>query len=135
MEIAKRIMELEEELKELKKQKETEKQEARDKFVLKGKLTVTKRSHDPFYGLPEEFRRICISIEYTNTEEAREVGLYPTPGGMTYYYFEGWIVSLGGGKMILVTPRKATEEEWKSVVAGNVPRKFLRDWVKKIIKE
>lgn len=87
------------------------------------------------YGLPVGFRRIYIFIEYTNAKEAREVGIYVNAGGMTYHYLDGWIVGLGGGKMILDVPCKATEIEWQSIIDGNVPRKFLRDWVKKVVKE
>lgn len=134
MKIAKKIEKLEKELQELKEQRDAEKKEASDKFVVEGKLIVVKTKHDSFYGLPEEFRRIRISIEYTNEKEASEVGIYVNSGGMTYYYLESWIVGIGSGKIILDVPCKATESEWQSIIDGNVPRKFLRAWVKKIVK-
>lgn len=135
MTIAKKIEKLEAELEKLKTQRDAEKQEARDKFVVKGKLIVAKTGRGTLHRLPEEFRRITISIEYTNEKEAREVGLRVSAGGMTYHYLEGWIVGLGGGAVILDAPCKATEKEWQSIISGNVPKKFLRDWVKKYVKE
>lgn len=134
MKIAKKIEKLKKELEELKKQREAEKKEAKKRFVVKGKLIVVKTKRDFFHRLPEEFRRINISIEYTNAKEAREVGIHVSGGGMTYHYLEGWIVGIGGGTMILDVPCKATEIEWQSIIDGNVPRKFLRDWIKKMVK-
>ncbi len=135
MEIAKKIEKLEKELRDLVQQREAEKKKARDKFVVKGKLVVAKTKGVSSYGLPVGFRRINISIEYINAEEAREVEIYVNTGGMTYHYLEGWIVGLGGGTVILDVPCKATEIEWQSIIDGDVPRKFLRDWVKKVVKE
>lgn len=134
MEIAKKIEKLEEELQELEKQRDAERREARKNFVLKGKLVVVKPKFDSFYNLPEEFRRVRISIEYVNEKEARKVGVHFSAGGMTYYYLEGWIIGMGGGKVILDVPCKATELEWQSIINGDIPRKFLRDWVKKVVK-
>ena len=81
MEIAKKIEKLEEELQELKEREEAEKKEARAKFVVEGKLIVAKTGRVTLHRLPEEFRRINISIEYTNAEEARKVGIHVSAGG------------------------------------------------------
>lgn len=134
MDTAKRIKKLEKELQELEDQREAEERKARENFVTKGKLIVSESEHNSFYAFPDEFRRIYVSLEYTNAREALEVGIHVTNGGMTYYYLESWIVGIGGGTMILDVPCKATEKEWQSIIDGDVPRKFLRDWIKKIVK-
>lgn len=138
MKIAKKIEKLEEELQELKEQREIEWIEAKKKFVVIGKLIVTRPKHTPLCNLPEEFRRINISIEYTNAEKARKVGIHVYNGGMTYYYLEGWIVGIagiGGGTMILDVPCKATEKEWQSIIDGDIPKKFLKNGIKKIVQQ
>jgi hypothetical protein len=47
--------------------------------------------------------------------------------GMFYYRTDENILdSEGGGHMVLKTPKLCSDEEWKQIMAGNIPTKFIR---------
>lgn len=84
------------------------------------------RSNVTLHGV--NIRRKIKDVIFHSWKNNGHPSLYPSNESLGMFYYrtnENILTFCGGGVLVLNTPMLCSDEEWKNILEGNIPRKYI----------